>query len=331
LTTRGGGDNNWAIEDAYESAFILTKAFDAQDSVENRPTKRPRPLLSRFRGESAATSIVERSTLAFKTFRYVLILLLCAFALLPVYAAFVTSLTTYDNIGNGSLFPTDWAWDNYVEVWRQIPLAKYLGATAIYSVTSALACVVLGVLAAFSLSRMGFAGKRVFMYALLVSQVIPLIVIAVPLFTLVRAAGLFDTFTGISLVVIGVHLAFPIMFLKGYLDGIPKDMEEAAQVDGCNQVQALFRIVLPSIKPAIYTTLALVFFTSWQMFLIPLILSTSDDKAPVTVGVFRLLSDSYTPWHLVMAGAIIASIPPVAVFLMAQRQLIGGLTAGAVK
>jgi len=121
------------------------------------------------------------------------------------------------------------------------------------------------------------------------------------------------------------------MFLKGYLDGIPKDMEEAAQVDGCNQVQALFRIVLPSIRPAIYTTLALVFFTSWQMFLIPLILSSSDDKAPVTVGVFRLLSDSYTPWHLVMAGAIIASIPPVAVFLIAQRQLIGGLTAGAVK
>ena len=126
---------------------------------------------------------------------------------------------------------------------------------------------------------------------LLVSQVIPLIVIAVPLFTLVQAVGLFDTYMGISLVVAGVHIAFPIMFLKGYLDEIPKDMEEAALVDGCNQIQALVRILLPSIRPAIFTTLTLVFFTSWQMFLIPLILSSSDDKSPVTVGVFRLLSD----------------------------------------
>jgi multiple sugar transport system permease protein len=309
----------------------VTSATQAQTSGDFRPTKPKRSFFSWFQQEAAPTSVVERSTMPFKIFRYVLILLLCGFALLPVYAAIVTSLTTYENIGNGNLIPTDWAWNNYIEVWGQIPLAQYLIATTIYAVASALACVVLGVLAAFALSRMGFAGKQVFMYALLVSQVIPLIVIAVPLFTLVRAVGLFDTYTGISLVVTGVHLAFPIMFLKGYLDGIPKDMEEAAQVDGCNQVEALFRIVLPSIRPAIYTTLALVFFTSWQMFLIPLILSSSDDKAPVTVGVFRLLSDSYTPWQLVMAGAVIASIPPVAVFLIAQRQLIGGLTAGAVK
>jgi ABC-type glycerol-3-phosphate transport system permease component len=178
---------------------------------------------------------------------------------------------------------------------------------------------------------MNFVGKQAFLYALLVSQVIPLIVIAVPLFTLVRSVGLFDSYTGIALAVMGVHLAFPVMFLKSYFDGIPKDMEEAAQVDGCNQVQALFHIVLPSARPAIFTTLALVFFTSWQIFLIPLILSSSDEKAPVTVGIFRLLSDSYTPWHLVMAGSIIASIPPILVFLVAQRHLIGGLTAGAVK
>lgn len=309
----------------------MTAAFPAQESGSDRLATPTRSLLARIRQEPAPASLVERSSLAFKIFRYTLILVLCAFALLPVYAAIVTSLTTYENIGNGNLIPSDWAWTNYIEVWWQIPLAQYLAATTIYSVASALICVILGVLAAFALSRMGFAGKRVFMYALLVSQVIPLIVIAVPLFTLVRAVGLFDTYVGISLVVTGVHLAFPIMFLKGYLDGIPKDMEEAALVDGCNQVQALFYIVLPSIRPAIYTTLALVFFTSWQSFLIPLILSNSDDKAPVTVGVFRLLSDSYTPWHLVMAGAILASIPPIAVFFMAQRQLIGGLTAGAVK
>ena len=263
--------------------------------------------------------------------RWGLIIAICFASLLPVYAAIVTSLTEYAHIGNGDLFPRDWAWENYTLVWRQIPLATYMWATFLYAGTSAVGCVVLGVLAAFALSRMQFAGKQLFMYSLLVSQVIPLIVIAVPLFTMIRSIGLFDTYTGISIVVAGVHLAFPIMFLKSYLDGIPKEIEEAAQVDGCSQLQALFRIVLPSAVPAIATTFALVFFTSWQTFIIPLLLSVSDAKSPVTVGIFRMLSDSYTPWQYVMAASIIASIPPIAVFLLAQRQLIGGLTAGAVK
>jgi multiple sugar transport system permease protein len=277
------------------------------------------------------SGVVHRSGRFALALRYAAILVLCAVSLLPVYAAVVTSLTTYPNVGRGDLYPSDWAWWNYVEVWTQVPLGQYMLATLIYALTSAAGCVVIGTLAAYALSRTSFPGKQAFLYSLLVTQVIPLIVLAVPLFALVRAAGLFDTYLGIGLVVMGVHLAFPIMFLKSYLDGIPRDMEEAAQVDGCSQLQALIKIVLPSARPALFTTFALVFFTSWQTFLIPLILATSDEKTPVTVGIFRLLSDSYTPWQLVMAASILASMPPIAVFLLAQRQLIGGLTAGAVK
>jgi multiple sugar transport system permease protein len=283
------------------------------------------------KGRRHKGSPVDRTNPGLYALRIALIVFLCAASLLPVYAALVTSLTSYEHIGNGDLFPVDWHWQNFVQVWKEIPLATYMWATLLYSLSSAIGCVILGILAAFALSRMQFAGKQLFLYSLLVSQVIPLIVIAVPLFTLVRAAGLYDTFTGISLVVAGVHLSFPIMFLKSYFDGIPREIEEAAQVDGCSQLQALFRIVLPSAIPAIATTFALVFFTSWQTFIIPLLLSISDSKSPVTVGIFRMLSDSYTPWQLVMAASIIVSIPPVAVFLLAQRQLIGGLTAGAVK
>jgi ABC-type glycerol-3-phosphate transport system permease component len=296
-----------------------------QASSFGRPTHGRRP------GKSATGAMVDRSPPLLVALRYAVILILCAISLLPVYAAFVTSLTEYENVGNGYLLPYDWAWHNYVDVWSQIPLLKYTIATAIYAFSSAVGCVVVGTLAAWALSRTNFLGKQTLLYSLLVSQVIPMIVVAVPLFALVRAVGLFDTYLGISLVVMGVHLAFPIMFLKSYFDGIPRDMEEAAQVDGCNQLQALVRIMLPSARPALFTTFALVFFTSWQIFLIPLILAISDDKTPVTVGIFRLLSDSYTPWQYVMAASIIASIPPIAVFLIAQRQLIGGLTAGAVK
>jgi multiple sugar transport system permease protein len=301
---------------------------DAAQPAATHATGGPRP--SRL-PHAPTGAMVDRSPPLFVALRYVMILLLCAVSLLPVYAALVTSLTEYENVGSGYLLPYDWAWHNYIDVWGQIPLAQYALATCIYAFSSAAGCVIIGTLAAYALSRTNFIGKQTFLYSLLVSQVIPLIVLAVPLFALIRSVGLFDTYLGISLVVMGVHLAFPIMFLKSYFDGIPRDMEEAAQVDGCNELQALIRIVLPSARPAIFTTFALVFFTSWQIFLIPLILAISDDKTPVTVGVFRLLSDSYTPWQLVMAASILASIPPIAVFLIAQRQLIGGLTAGAVK
>ncbi len=283
------------------------------------------------KAEGPGIGSIDRGGRVARAVRYAFILGFCAIALLPVYAALVTSLTEFEHVGNGYLLPYDFAWRNYIEVWSQVPLLQYAIATCVYALSSAVGCVVIGTLAAYALSRSSFFGKQAFLYSLLVSQVIPLIVLAVPLFALIRSVGLFDTYLGISLVVMGVHLAFPIMFLKSYFDGIPRDMEEAAQVDGCNQLQALIRIVLPSARPAIFTTAALVFFTSWQTFLIPLILAISDDKTPVTVGIFRLLSDSYTPWQLVMAASILASIPPIAVFLLAQRHLIGGLTAGAVK
>lgn len=284
-----------------------------------------------IRDSAKRSAPVDRVHPALRVLRWVLILVLCVISLLPVYAAIVTSLTEYQHVGDGDLWPRDWAFRNYIEVWSQIPLATYMLATTIYALVAAVGCVVVGILAAFALSRMHFRGKQALLYSLLVSQVIPLIVIAVPLFTLIRSIGLFNTYTGITLVVAGTHLAFPIMFLKSYFDGIPREIEEAAQVDGCSQFQALVRIVLPSAVPAIATTFALVFFTSWQIFIIPLLLSISDAKATVTVGIFRMLSDSYTPWHYVMAASIIASIPPIIVFLLAQRQLIGGLTAGAVK
>jgi ABC-type glycerol-3-phosphate transport system permease component len=294
------------------------------DGQASQPAEATRP-------NHAASSVVQQSGPVALALRYLAITAFCAISLLPVYAAIVTSLTEYPNVGRGDLFPSDWAWHNYLDVWSQIPLAQYMLATLIYALSSALGCVVIGTLAAYALSRLQFHGKQVLLYGLLVSQVIPLIVLAIPLFALIRAVGLFDSYVGIWIVIMGIHLAFPIMFLKSYLDGIPRDMEEAAQVDGCNQLQAMVWIVLPSAKPALFTTFALVFFTSWQTFLIPLILTSSDEKTPVTVGVFRLLSDSYTPWQFVMAASIIASIPPIAVFLIAQRQLIGGLTAGAVK
>lgn len=276
-------------------------------------------------------SVAQQATLRYTATRYIVLVLLSAVALLPVWAAIVASLTKFENIGSRLVVPLDWHFENFVDVWFEIPLAQYLLATTVYALMSACGCVIVAVLASFALSRMRFRGSGTLLYSLLVTQVIPLIVLALPMFHLARSLGLYDTYFGIGLAVTVVHLAFPVMFLKSYFDGIPREIEEAAQVDGCSQLQSLILILLPAARPAIFTAFALVFFTSWQIFLIPLVLSNSADKTPVSVGIFRMLSDSYTPWHLIMAAALIASIPPIAIFLMAQRHLIGGLTAGAVK
>jgi multiple sugar transport system permease protein len=263
--------------------------------------------------------------------RYGAIAVVCAIALLPIYAAVVGSLTRYENLTGANLLPSDWQWSNFVEVWSRIPLASHLRTSVIYSASAAIICGLIGTATGYALSRLTFHGRRAFLYALLVCQVIPLIVIVVPLFRLVQSLGLYDTYISIIIPLACVSLPFPVLLMKSYFDAIPVDMEEAAMVDGCSRLGALFRIVVPTAMPGIFTATALVFFSAWQTFSLPLVLANSAEKIPVTIGIYRLLADISQPWHLIMAASIIAVVPPLVIFFVAQRYLVAGLTAGAVK
>jgi len=263
--------------------------------------------------------------------RYLVIVPVAMLTLLPVYSAFVGSLTEYEHLGQGMTLPLDWAWHNFIDVWSRMPLLEHLSATLIYATGSAVICGVIATIAGYALSRFQFGTRKFWLYVLLVCQVIPLIVIVLPLFRLVSAVGLYDTYPSIVIPLAALSLPFPIMLMKSYFDTVPVEMEEAARVDGCSRFGALVRVVVPVATPGIFTVTTLVFFQSWHTFTLPLILSSSPDKTPVTVGIFRLLADGYQPWQYMMAASLIAVVPPLIVYFIAQRQFVAGLTSGAVK
>jgi multiple sugar transport system permease protein len=263
--------------------------------------------------------------------RYLALGVAAAFALLPIYAAFVTSLTPFERLGHREIVPVDWYWRNYIQVWFRIPLARYLLNSLVYSTAAALLATASATLSGYALSRMVFPGKRALVYVLLLTQVMPLIVLAMPLFRLALRLGAFDSYAALIVALIGISLAYPTFLMRSYFDTFPREIEDAASVDGCSRRQTLWRVVLPSAGPGLLTAFALVFFNTWQQFLLPMILTESRQRVPATVGIFRLTGDHVTPWEIVMAGSLIACLPPVLVYLLAQRFLEKGLTAGAVK
>lgn len=262
--------------------------------------------------------------------RYTFIGLWMTFTLLPLYAAFVASLTKYENLGKSFLFPTDFRWQNYIDVFQRIPLLSFLKATLIYAIGTSALCVLLGVLTAYALSRFRFTGKQTIISTIFLSQLLPQVIIVVPMFMLINQVGLYDTYIGVIFVIVATGVAFPILLLRSFFDGLPLALEEAAAIDGASRIAILWHIVLPLSAPGIATAFALSFFTGWGQYLYPLVLTRSAENTPVTVGIARLI-DNTTPWEMVMAGTIISVIPAVVVYMLVQKFLTNGLMVGAVK
>lgn len=262
--------------------------------------------------------------------RYVVIAFWMIFTLLPIYTAFVASLTKYENLGKNFLYPTDWAWGNYAEIFKRIDMASYLKATFIYAISTALINVILAVFTGYALSRFRFKGKGLYSGVLLLTQVLPQVVIVVPVFLMMKKIGLYDTYGSVIITVVATSMAFPTLLMRSFYDSVPRALEEAAYIDGCSRLQTLFQIIIPLALPGIGTAFGLSFFSGWSQYLYPMLLTRSAEYTPVTVGISRLI-DNQTPWEMVMTGTIISIIPAVLIYLLVQKSLIKGLSSGSVK
>lgn len=262
--------------------------------------------------------------------RYLVIAAWMLFTLLPIYTAFVASLTHYENLGKSFLYPTDWAWNNYADIFTRVDFASFLRATAIYAISSALINVVLATFAAYALSRFRFRGKAFYTCVIFITQVLPQVVIVVPVFMMLQRLGLYNTYAGVTITILATSMAFPILLMRSFFDSVPYALEEAAAIDGCSRLGTLGRIVVPLAMPGIATAFALSFFTGWGQYLYPLVLTRDAAKTPVTVGIARLI-DNQTPWEMVMVGTLLSIIPAVLIYLLVQKSLIKGMSSGAVK
>ncbi|GMB79786.1 carbohydrate ABC transporter permease [Shinella zoogloeoides] len=260
------------------------------------------------------------------------VLVIVLFAMGPFAWMVLTSLTPTAtlNATGVSVSPAGWSLDNYVRLLRQ---TSFLG-NMLDSLIIACGTVVLGlavaVTAAYAFSRFRFAGRKVLMLQFLLINMFPIVLLILPLFVLMRKAGILDTHFGLILANATVAIPFAVWMLTSYVGAIPKSLDEAAMIDGCSRLTALRRVVLPLTMPGIISTGIYIFITAWNEYLYALTLGGKNVR-PVTVAIQTLIGEYQIEWGLLAAGAVVGAMPATILFLLVQRRLIGGLTQGAVK
>ncbi len=229
-----------------------------------------------------------------------------------------TSVEFDKSMAGYSTFPTA---DVLPSMWNSFVVA--LGVTIIN--------VILGCLAAYGFARLRFAGKQYLFYVVLASRIVPEVSLIVPFYLMIRGIGLLDTYLGLIVAYIPISLPLAIFVLVAYFETVPKEIESAARVDGCNRFQTLWRVILPLSAPAIVTAAVFVFLTSWNEFLFPLVLTQTMNTRPITVTLLDFVSEFSVSYARMNAAGVACVVIPVVLALIFQRYFVRGLTAGAVK
>jgi arabinogalactan oligomer / maltooligosaccharide transport system permease protein len=206
-----------------------------------------------------------------------------------------------------------------------------LANSLVVSLATAIVAVLIATPAAYALARFEFVGKKAGMGTLLATQMFPTVASAVPLYLLLEALHLLDSRAGLVLVYATTSVPFAIFQLRGSFETIPVELEEAAMVDGATRTQAFLRVVLPAARPAIAVTALFAFMSAWNEFILAATLLSRETAFTLPVVLQRFVGEHDAAWGPFAAGAMLVSIPVMALFYLAQRQLIGGLTAGGVK
>ena len=265
------------------------------------------------------------------TAHYSALVLLAIVCVAPIVLMFATSLKVQTQIFTNSIsfffVPT---LENYREVLGEGSFMRYLGNSLIVGVVSTLITLVLGCMAAYGLVRFRFKGRKTIAYTTLLLRTVPLAVLAVPVFMLWSQTGLINSLPGLVLLYVAVNLPFTIWLLYGFVLQVPPELEESAAIDGCGPIQVFYKVVLPLIKPGLAAAAIFTFRIAWNEFILALVLT---DRATRTLPVAASLyiTDIVVDWGKIMALGSLIAVPPLIFTFIAARQIITGLTAGAVK
>ncbi len=269
--------------------------------------------------------------------RRIVLTLLLVFVLTPVYVMLSSSLKSLQDVqGAFQWVPHNWTLRPYADIWKTVPLAHYFMNSLIVSVSATVFSVAVAIFAAYAVSRYRFPGRRVFSVTVLSTQMFPGILFLLPLYLIFVNIGndtgitLQGTRLGLVITYLTFSLPFSIWMLVGYFDTIPRDLDEAAKVDGCGPMGALFRVVVPAAVPGIVTVCVYAFMTAWGEVLFASVMTNSSTRT-LAVGLREYATQNDVYWNQVMAASLVVSVPVVAGFLLLQRYLVAGLTAGAVK
>jgi len=277
--------------------------------------------LRRFRNRRESTFV-----------NHFILILLVLFAIGPIVVLLFNSVKNNAEIGRNPLgFPESIHLENFGEAWEKGQFGKTMGNSVILVVNTVLLELVLGGMAAYSLARKQPPGTNVVMFYMLVVSTIPIWLYLVPLFFTWRTLNLLNTRLGLILIYVALNAPFSIFLLRSYLLGLSVDFEDAARVDGANEIQVLTRIVLPLTWPGFLTVGLIVGLGVWSEFQIALIFVQEPDMFPMTTSFFKFSDRFSRDWALTSAGATMMILPVLLMFLVLQRRFIEGLSQGGVK
>ena len=255
------------------------------------------------------------------------------FALFPIFWTLKISVTPTSLLYSEgiTLWPSRTTFQNFTTVLSATDFPRYFLNSVIVSLSTAALVTVIATLAGYAMSRFTFRGKAALAIMLLLTQTFPLVMVIPPIYRMMGQVGLINSLTGLIIIYTAFNTAFATFLMQSFFDGIPKDLEEAAMIDGCTRAQAMRRIIVPLTLPGMGATLGFVFTAAWSELLFALMLISSDDKKTFAVGLLTYIGKFAVDWGQMMAASVLALIPVCIFFAFLQRYLVTGLTAGAVK
>lgn len=260
------------------------------------------------------------------------VLVILLFALLPFAWMVLTSIKPSPELAEWPVryLPREATLDHYRELIQRTSFAGNLLNSLVIACGAALLGLAVSIPAAYAFSRFRFRGRRVLMTGFLTVNMFPIVLLIIPLFLMMRSLGLLDTFLGVILGHSTFAIPFAIWMLTSYFATVPVELDEAATIDGATRLEAIRHVILPLVMPGVVTAGIYIFITSWNEYLFAMMLSGQSVRT-VTVALQLFIGEFTIQWGLLTAGGTLIAIPVTVLFLLVQRRLVGGLTAGAVK
>ncbi len=264
---------------------------------------------------------------------YALLVILFVYTVFPFYWAINTSLMSGSELFEPRPLPPDPAWGNYVTIFQEQPFGRQILNSVFVAVSVVLLALALAVLAAYALGRISFRGRRLLLFTILGVSMFPQIAVLSGMFELIRALGLYNNLLSLVLSYMIFTVPFTVWVLTTFMRELPKELEEAAIVDGATPFVVVTRVFLPLMGPALVTTGLLAFIAAWNEFLFALTFTLSSEQrtVPVAIGLISGASAYELPWANIMAASVVVTVPLIVLVLIFQRRIVSGLTAGAVK
>jgi raffinose/stachyose/melibiose transport system permease protein len=264
------------------------------------------------------------------TFIYVLLTIFVIIAVGPFLISAFTGFKTNDEIVRGAFsLPEVWRWSNYADAWKQARFGDYFGNSVIVVIPVVLGSVALSILTGYAFGRMRFRFSRALFMLFLLGVIMPTEAYIIPLYYLMDDLGLVDTYWALILPQIALSVCFGTFWMRGFFAAIPTEIVDAARIDGCTDWGALWRVMLPLVRPAILTLVVLLFIWTWNDFLLALVMISKEELRTLPQGLAFFQGRYTTNVPMTAAGATLVALPTIIIYFALQRHFIRGLTSGA--